>query len=98
MREMIFALSELVNGENGGDSMKKRPVDPDMPSDKAVRVKDFLPPPSEIIFPERSSKITIALTRSTIEFFKWQAAKHHTKYQKMIRELLDKYAAHYRVH
>ena len=77
---------------------KRRKLDPDMPYGKLVEVKDFLPPPEEIIFPERSAKITIALTKSTIEFFKRQAAKHHTKYQKMIRELLDKYAALYRAH
>ena len=73
--------------------MKKRKLDPDMPYGKLVRVKDFLPPPSELVFPKRTEKITISLSRTSVLFFKRQAAKHHTKYQKMIRELLDRYAS-----
>ena len=70
----------------------KRKLDPDMPYGKLVRVKDFLPPPEELVFPERTAKITISLSQASIDFFKQQAAKNHTKYQKMIRQLLDKYA------
>ena len=78
--------------------MKKRKLDPDMPYGKLVRVKDFLPRPEELVFPDQTAKITISLSKASIEFFKREAAKNHTKYQKMIRELLDKYAALYRTH
>ena len=78
--------------------MKKRKLDPDMPYGKLVRVKDFLPPPEELVMPRETSKVTISLSKDSIAFFKREAAMHHTKYQKMIRQLLDKYAALYRAH
>jgi hypothetical protein len=72
---------------------KTKIVDPDMPIGKLTRVKDFLPPPEELVFPgEETVKVTIALNKASVEFFKRQAKKHKTKYQKMIRELVDKYA------
>ncbi|MFC1620893.1 CopG family transcriptional regulator [Candidatus Omnitrophota bacterium] len=74
--------------------MKKK-IDPDMPIGKLTRVKDFLPPPEELVFPRETVKVTISLSKSSIEFFKRQARQHHIKYQKMIRELLDRYAAQY---
>jgi len=47
------------------------------------------------IFREEPVKVTIALSRRSVEFFKSEAARHHTQYQKMIRRLLDQYAEHY---
>lgn len=58
-------------------------------------VKDFLPPPHELVFEEETVKVTIGLSRSSVEFFKQEALRHRTAYQKMIRRLLDVYAAHY---
>jgi hypothetical protein len=56
-------------------------------------IEDFLPPPEELVFKEDNTKVTIALSRSSVEFFKHEAKKHHTQYQKMIRNLLDEYVA-----
>ena len=75
--------------------MKKRKIDPDMPIGKMTRVKDFLPPPEELVFPEETIKVTISLSRLSVEFFKQQAKKQHVKYQQMIRELLDRYTIQY---
>jgi predicted DNA binding CopG/RHH family protein len=58
-------------------------------------IPDFLPPPSELAFREETVKVTIALSKSSVEFFKEQAAKHQVSYQKMIRRLLDEYAARF---
>jgi predicted DNA binding CopG/RHH family protein len=58
-------------------------------------VEDFLPAPEDLVFKEESVKVTITLSKSSIEFFKKAAKKHHTQYQKMIRNLLDQYTAHY---
>lgn len=58
-------------------------------------VPDFLPPPAELVFREEGVKVTIALSRKSVEFFKAEAARHHTQYQKMIRRLLDRYAEFY---
>ena len=77
--------------------MKKRVRDPNMPIGKLTRVANFLPPPEELIFPDETIKVTIGLRKSSVEFFKREAQKHHTKYQKMIREVLDRYVAQYRV-
>ena len=55
-------------------------------------VKDFLPSPDQLAFKEEKVKITISLSRASLEFFKDQADRHRTAYQKMIRNLLDAYA------
>lgn len=75
--------------------MKKKIKYTDEPLEELKIVDDFLPPPSELIFKEDTVKVTIALSKSSIEFFKQEAKNHHTQYQKMIRNLLDRYAAHY---
>ncbi len=54
-------------------------------------VPDFLPAPEELAFKEDAVKVTITLSKESIEFFKQEARKHHTQYQKMIRRLLDVY-------
>ena len=75
--------------------MKRRVIDDDMPQGKLTRIKNFLPPPDQLVFPEETAKITISLKKSSIAFFKRQAMRHHTKYQRMIRELLDTYVMQY---
>jgi len=55
-------------------------------------VPDFLPSPAELAFREESVKVTISLSKKSIDFFKTEASKHHTQYQRMIRQLLDAYA------
>lgn len=52
---------------------------------------DFLPSPDELVFREEGIKVTIALSKKSVEFFKSEASKHHTQYQRMIRRLLDAY-------
>ena len=64
----------------------------DEPLGKIKIVPDFLPSPSELAFREESVKVTISLSKKSIEFFKAEASKHHTQYQRMIRQLLDTYA------
>ena len=62
------------------------------PLGKVRVVKDFLPSPEQLAFREEKVKVTISLSRASLEFFKAQADKHQTAYQKMIRNLLDAYA------
>ncbi len=57
-------------------------------------IKDFLPSPEELAFKEETVKVTISLSKASIEFFKKEAKQHNTQYQKMIRRLLDEYIAH----
>lgn len=58
-------------------------------------VRDFLPPPEELAFKEEGVKVTMTLSKSSVEFFKKAARKYHTPYQKMIRRLVDAYAARF---
>jgi predicted DNA binding CopG/RHH family protein len=59
-----------------------------------IRVrKDFLPPPSELVYKEDTVKVTLGLSRRSVDFFKKEAKKHGTPHQKMIRRLLDIYVA-----
>lgn len=58
-------------------------------------VPDFLPPPEELVFREEAVKVTIALSKRSVEFFKAEASRHNIQYQKMIRRLLDRYAERY---
>ncbi len=54
-------------------------------------MKDFLPSPAELAFNEEAVKVTLALSKKSIDFFKSEAAKNHTQYQRMIRRLVDAY-------
>ena len=65
----------------------------DGPIEEVRVVEDFLPPPEELAFREETVKVTIALSKASVEFFKREARKRHTPYQKMIRRLLDAYTA-----
>jgi predicted DNA binding CopG/RHH family protein len=62
---------------------------------EAKVIMDFLPPPEELAFREEGVKVTIALSKKSIEFFKSEASKHHTQYQRMIRKLIDTYVDTY---
>jgi predicted DNA binding CopG/RHH family protein len=75
--------------------MKKKTKDNDQPIGRLKRIEDFLPAPDKLVFPRRTLKVTIALDEDSVEFFKKQAKRHRTKYQRMIRALLDAYARRY---
>ena len=63
----------------------------DEPLGKTQVVLDFLPAPADLAFREEGVKVTLALSAKSIEFFKSEATKHQTQYQRMIRRLLDAY-------
>ncbi len=46
---------------------------------------------ADLVFKEDQVKVTIGLSKSSVDFFKAEARRHHTQYQKMIRRLLDLY-------
>jgi predicted DNA binding CopG/RHH family protein len=55
-------------------------------------VRDFLPPPEKLVMRESNVKVTLSLSRRSIDFFKREAHKHRVPYQRMIRALVDAYA------
>ena len=54
-------------------------------------VKDFLPPPEQLALKEDTVKVTISLSKSSVDYFKKLANEHGTQYQRVIRRLLDEY-------
>jgi len=67
----------------------------DGPIGKVKIVADFLPSPDELVLKDETVKVTLLINRSSVDFFKKEAKKRHSQYQKMIRALLDQYAKHY---
>jgi predicted DNA binding CopG/RHH family protein len=73
--------------------MKKKMVEYSRGEMGAVKImKDFLPAPSELVLKDDNVKVTLSLSRRSIEFFKREAKRQHVPYQKMIRALVDGYA------
>lgn len=58
-------------------------------------IADFLPSPEELAYRDDTVKVTISLSQSSVDFFKREAKKKNTQYQKMIRRLLDAYSTAY---
>jgi len=58
-------------------------------------VRDFLPRPEELALKEINVKVTLNLSKSSIDFFKEVAKKNGSQYQKVIRNLLDQYASRF---
>ena len=61
----------------------------------AKEIEDFLPPPELLIAKDETKKITISLSKKSIDFFKSVSEENHIPYQQMIRKVLDNYTEHY---
>jgi predicted DNA binding CopG/RHH family protein len=75
--------------------MKSKIKYTDEPMGELRVVKDFLPSPDQLVLKEDNVKVTISLSKSSINFFKNEAKKHRISYQKMIRRVIDFYASQY---
>ena len=64
------------------------------PLGKLEIVSDFLPPPERFLRDD-GVKVTISLSKHSVDFFKRHAARSKVPYQKMIRSLLDGYVKHH---
>jgi len=73
--------------------MKRKIRYSDEPMGDIQVAADFLPSPDELAFREDTVKVTMGLSRASVDFFKHEAAKHNVSYQRMIRRLLDEYTA-----
>jgi hypothetical protein len=54
-------------------------------------IEDFLPPPDRLVPREDNVKVTLALSRRSLDFFRREAKKRRVPYQRMIRALVDAY-------
>jgi predicted DNA binding CopG/RHH family protein len=87
-------MVQVIGGKEG-KFMKSKIKYTEEPMGDLRVIKDFLPPPDQLVLKEDNVKVTISLKKSSIQFFKQQAKKHRIPYQKMIREVVDWYASHY---
>jgi predicted DNA binding CopG/RHH family protein len=85
----------LATGGKEGEFMSERIKYTDEPLGDLKVIPDFLPRPEDLVFREEGVKVTISLSKRSVEFFKDEARKHNTQYQRMIRRLLDAYAEHH---
>ena len=61
---------------------------------KMKEVDDFLPSPEQLVLKEPETiKVTLALDKETIDFFKEKADELGAPYQRMIRNLLSEYVS-----
>lgn len=73
--------------------MSSRPVKYTAGEIGRVRVvKDFLPAPEALVAREDNVKVTLSLSRRSVDFFKRAAKSRRVPYQRMIRALVDAYA------
>jgi len=86
-------LAPVIGGKERG-YMKGKIKYTDEPIGKVKVVSDFLPSPEELALKDETVKVTIALSKTSVDFFKKEAKKYNTQYQKMIRRLLDEYTIH----
>nr|WP_240744833.1 CopG family transcriptional regulator [Desulforhopalus sp. IMCC35007] len=81
-------------GGKGRKYMKEKIKYTDEPMGRVKVIADFLPSPEELALKDETIKVTISLSKTSVDFFKKEAKKYNTQYQKMIRRLLDEYASH----
>ena len=55
-------------------------------------VKDFLPSPDALAPRDENVKVTLQLSRRSVDYFKRAAKARRVPYQRMIRALVDAYA------
>jgi hypothetical protein len=61
---------------------------------KMREVRDFLPAPEDLVLKEPETvKVTMVLDKSSTDFFKREAKRLNSSYQRMIRNLLNEYVA-----
>jgi predicted DNA binding CopG/RHH family protein len=82
-------------GEKENRFMKKRIKYSNKKIGRLEIVEDFLPAPEELVFKEENVKVSINLSKSSLEFFKKLAKENGSQYQKVIRNLLDAYSTRY---
>jgi len=63
---------------------------------QSEKIDDFLPEPKDLMDKEDTLKVTLNLSKSSVDFFKQQAELLGYPYQRMIKQVIDIYTKHYR--
>lgn len=76
-------------------NVRKKVVHPEQPIGSLTPVADFLPSPQELAGAQPMVKVTLAIDRFSLDYFKTTAKRFGGKYQRMMREILRSYARHH---
>lgn len=59
-------------------------------------IEDYLPAPEQLVFKEENERVTLNLSKNSVQFFKQKSKELGIPYQRMIKRLLDAYARKYK--
>ena len=76
---MSFGFLEPATGGKADVSMSKKIRYTDEPLGDLRVIPDFLPRPEELVSRDEGVKVTIALSKRSVDFFKREARKNHTQ-------------------
>lgn len=88
MIDLISVMKKKIKYENAPEDIRNEIL-------IAKEVANVLPPPELLIPKEETKKVTIALSKKSIDFFKRISEETQIPYQQMIRKVLDTYTDHY---
>lgn len=71
--------------------MKKKINIDAAPKGKLTIIRDFLPPPAQLVRKEHTVRVTSEFTKKSIDYLKVEAKKANVPYQRMLRSLIDLY-------
>ena len=74
----------------------KAPQDIGKAINQAKNISDFLPKPKDLITDKNHIKVTLSLSKDSVDFFKSQARFYGYSYQQMIRKVVDIYTKHHK--
>jgi predicted DNA binding CopG/RHH family protein len=86
----VLKTTPLLRPIPTGENMNKKIKYTNEPMN-IKKVEDFLPKPENLVLKEENVKVTLNLSRHSVDFFKKYAKKHNTHYQNMIKKLVDIY-------
>ena len=81
----MSATMSSMRGRTGRDLQN-------IPVEEVNRMVRRMAYPGSLDFAEKKKLVTLYLNPSTIRFFKKQAEKNHTKYQRLMRAVLGQYS------
>ena len=91
-------MLKLPRGINYQKIIKKSPKSRDwqnIPLGRIDRAVKNMPNPIGLLPQEKKILISVYLNESTVRFFKKEANRHHSKYQRMMRAVLERYKEAY---
>ena len=90
-------MKELVPSRKPGETAYYEEDPFELGDTQLETVADFLPSPEQLVLKEpETEKVTIALSKDSLNFFRQKGKELGAPYQRMIRNLIDAYVAQHR--